>query len=70
MKVAKSKTKRVPKKFIVHSHDPTKAILPVSLHKPKDFVPDFKLFGVRRDLEIYGIIEGDAFDEMLDHAAA
>jgi hypothetical protein len=60
----------MPQKRVAYSHDATKGLAVVGLRPTKNIVPDYTLYGVRHDLEVYGIIEGVAFEEMLVNAVA
>ena len=61
----------VPETGVAYAHKgPKKAVIVVRFHKPSDLVPDYALFGVKHDLEVFGIIEPSAFEEMLKTVAA
>lgn len=42
----------------------------IRLHKPKDIVPGYVLLSARRELELFGVVGTDRFDELLHATAA
>ncbi len=62
--------KVVPKYCVAYEHPPTKTVLPVRLHKPKEIVPDYVMAMVRHQLEWQGVIETADLEELFQTIAA
>ncbi len=60
----------IPGSHVNYRHPGLKTPLVVRLHKPKEMVPSYVLLGTRVELDNFGIIAAEEFEELLKAAAA
>lgn len=60
----------VPRSHVNYYHEESDTLLPIRLHKPTDFVPDYWIASARGQLDRRGILDAKDFEEKLNAVAA